>query len=73
MANRLSASMSLSPDPGKRPKGGVAMFGGPAVDRGAAALLDDDDDFSSVTEIDDFSETRQTGRQVVVKCFSDFS
>ena len=66
LANRLSASVSLSPDPSKRPKGGVALFGGPAVDRGAAGMLDDDDDFSSVTDMEDFSESKQIGRQAVI-------
>lgn len=61
LANRLSASLSLSPDPSKRPKGGVALFGGPAVDRGAAGMLDDDDDFDSVTDMDDFSESKEIG------------
>ncbi|XP_062521636.1 cilium assembly protein DZIP1L-like isoform X2 [Corticium candelabrum] len=63
LANRLSASISLSPDPGKRPKGGVALFGGPAVDRGAVDVSDDD--FSSVTEMDDFSEAKHSASGVV--------
>ena len=40
----------------------MALFGGPAVDRGAVDVSDDD--FSSVTEMDDFSEAKHSARQV---------
>ena len=59
----------MSPDPSKKPKGGVALFGGSALPAAAPAKMandfddDDDDEFSSVTEMDDdVSESkRNTG------------
>ncbi|XP_065840630.1 cilium assembly protein DZIP1L-like isoform X2 [Oscarella lobularis] len=69
LTHRLSASLSMSPDPSKKPKGGVALFGGSALPAAAPAKMandfddDDDDEFSSVTEMDDdVSESkRNTG------------
>eukprot|EP00118_Oscarella_pearsei_P018990 m.198807 g.198807 ORF g.198807 m.198807 type:complete len:273 (+) comp39563_c1_seq12:597-1415(+) len=57
LSNRLSASLSMSPDPNKKPKGGVSLFAAPALafQGNTRNDFDDDDDeeFSSVTEMDD--------------------